>query len=59
MAFSSHFPQGWIPDMYLYNYDQVHYDLLVAEDHHLALLGPIVTGENKKEDAKEIIDKDD
>ena len=58
MAFSSHFPPGWIPDMYLYNYDQVHYDLLVAEDHHLALLGLIATNENRKEEVKEIVTKE-
>ena len=31
--------------MYLYNSDQIHYDLLVAEDHRLALLGPVATEE--------------
>ena len=38
-AATAHFPKGLIPDMYLYNSDQTHYDLLVAEDHRLALLG--------------------
>ena len=45
MSDSAHFPKGWVPDMYLYNSDQTHYDLLVAEDHRLALLG-LVGGEN-------------
>ena len=41
MSASAHFPKGWVPDLYLYNSDQTHYDLLVAEDHRLALLGLI------------------
>ena len=49
MAATAHFPRGWVPDMYLYHSDQTHYDLLVAENHHLALLG-LVGGKGKKEE---------
>ena len=42
MADTAQFPKGLVPDMYLYHSDQTHYDLLVSEDHHLALLGMIV-----------------
>ena len=52
MADSAHFPKGWVPDMYLYNSDQTHYDLLVAEDHRLALLG-LVGGDNDENRASE------
>ena len=49
MAATAHFPEGWVPDMYLYNLDQTHYDLLVGEDHRLALLGLVATKENIEE----------
>ena len=43
MAATAHFHEGWVPDMYLYNLDQTHDDLLVGEDHWLALLGLVAT----------------
>ena len=49
MADTAQFPKGLVPDMYLYHSDQTHYDLLVSEDHHLALLGMIVTQKDIKE----------
>ena len=51
MAATAHFPRGWVPDMYLYHSDQTHYDLLVSEDHRLALLG-LVGGTGNKNDEK-------
>ena len=45
MAKTAHFPKGLVPDMFLYNSDQNHYDLLVSEDHRLTLLGLIATKE--------------
>ena len=57
MAASAHFPKGWVPDMYLYHSDQTHYDLLVAENHRLALLG-LVGGKGKKEEEKKTNDTD-
>ena len=50
MAATAHFPKGWVPDLYLYNSDQSHYDLLVAEDHRLALLGLIGCKRNEEKD---------
>ena len=49
LASTAHFPKGLVPDLYLYNSDQAHYDLLVAEDHRLALLGLIGSPNNDKE----------
>ena len=46
MEANASFPKGSIPDMFLYHRDQTHYDLLVSEDHRLALLGLI--GEKSK-----------
>ena len=43
MAATAHFPTGWVPDLYMYNCDQSHYDLLVSENHRLALLGLIAS----------------
>ena len=57
MSATAHFPQGWVPDLYLYNSDQSHYDLLVAEDHRLALLGLIGSKKSVKED--DITDNND
>ena len=54
MAATAHFPKGWAPDLYLYNLDQTHYDLLVAEDHRLALLGLVAS----KYESEEIVDKE-
>ena len=41
MAKHAQFPLGTIPDMALYNEDEVHYDLLVEDDSRLALIGLI------------------
>ena len=35
------FPPGAVPDMYLYNSDNCHFDLLVADNSRLAVLGLI------------------
>ena len=56
MAETAHFPKGWVPDMYLYNSDQTHYDLFVSEDHRLAFLG-IVGGKSKTEEVEDTIDE--
>ena len=50
MASTAHFPRGWVPDMYLYHGFQSHYDLLVAENHRIALLG--LVGTTKEAEAK-------
>ena len=52
MAATAHFPKGWVPDMALYNSDQSHYDLLVEEDHRLALLGLVGTKTQNKTEKK-------
>ena len=59
MAASAHFPKGWVPDMYLYNSDQTHYDLLVAENHRLALLGLVGSTAGKKAKAKSDLSQED
>ena len=56
LASTAHFPKGLVPDLYLYNSDQAHYDLLVAEDHRLALLGLIGSPNNDKEKKETIND---
>ena len=43
------FPKGFVPDLFLYNSDQSHYDLLVAEDHKLAILGLVKSPQVEKE----------
>ena len=43
------FPKGFVPDLFLYNSDQSHYDLLVAEDHKLAILGLVEFPQEEKE----------
>lgn len=48
LANNAHFPKGLVPDMYLYNSDQNHYDLLVSDNHHLALLGLITNKQPEK-----------
>ena len=45
LAKFSDFPPGAVPDMYLYNSDNCHYDLLVDENSRLAILGLIDIGE--------------
>ena len=39
MSSAALFPKGLIPDMFLYNSDQSHFDLLVSEEHQLFSLG--------------------
>ena len=51
MAATAHFPRGWVPDIYLNHSDQTHYDLLVSEEHRLALLG-LIGGSGKKDEKK-------
>ena len=41
MAQFSDFPPGTVPDMYLYNSDNCHFDLLVADNSRVAVLGLI------------------
>ena len=41
MSQYSDFPAGAVPDMYLYNSDNCHFDLLVADNSRLAVLGLI------------------
>ena len=52
----SEFTQGTVPDMYLYNSDNCHYDLLVEESSRLAVFGLIDMGTVKK--SKELEDKE-
>ena len=59
MAEAAQFPKGWVPDMCLYNSDQTHYDLLVAENHRLAFLG-LVSGKAEKvvlNDSADVMDE--
>ena len=53
MADTAIFPKGWVPDLFLYNSDQTHYDLLVAEDHRVALLGLVATKPDVEEPLKQ------
>ena len=41
MSSTALFPKGLIPDMFLYNSDQSHFDLLVSHEHQLVTLGLI------------------
>ena len=43
------FPKGFVPDLFLYNSDQSHYDLLVDDDHKLAMLGLVECSQAEKE----------
>ena len=48
----SEFSPGTVPDMLLYNCDNVHYDLLVEDNSRLAVMGPITMGEVKELEEK-------
>ena len=50
----SEFMPGTVPDMLLYNCDNVHYDLLVEDNSRLAVLGLISMEEGKELDKKEV-----
>ena len=53
MAKLSDFAPGTVPDMYLYNSDNCHYDLLVEDNSRLAVLGLVTLGEGKEVEEKE------
>ena len=57
MACHSEFAQGTVPNMYLYNSDNTHYDLLVEDNSRLAVLGLISMGEEKEFEGKEFEEK--
>ena len=48
MARFSDFAPGSVPDMFLYNSDNSHYNLLVEDQSRLAVLG-LITLEGEKE----------
>ena len=49
----SDFAPGTVPDMYLYNSDDCHYNLLVEDNSRLAVLGLVSLGEGKEMEGKE------
>ena len=53
MAPYSEFCTGTVPEMYLYNSDSTHFDLLVQNNSRLAVLGFISVGNEKKVERKE------
>ena len=57
MASHSEFAQGTVPNMYLYNSDNTHYDLLVEDNSRLAVLGLISMVEEKEFQGKEFQEK--
>ena len=53
MAPHSEFRTGTVPEMYLYNSDSTHFDLLVENNSRLAVLGFISVGKEKEVDMRE------
>ena len=59
----SEFAQGTVPEMYLYNSDNTHFDLLIEDNSRLAVMGLISMGEEQvvkevKEVDKEVQEKE-
>ena len=48
------FPKGLVPDIFLYNSDQSHYDLLVSEDRKLAQLGLVEFRRSEEEQEENV-----
>ena len=54
MKESSEFSPGTVSDMYLYNNDNCHYDLLVEESSRLAVFGLISIPKEEEEKKGEV-----